>query len=90
MIAAGTLSRYFGRRFLSAVMAVFAGTLVLTALIDYLELLRRSADIKDVSALLIAQITLFRVPFITERVPVLSRRRSSATLLLRLSLMCRQ
>ena len=37
-------------------------------MIDYLELLRRSADIKNVSALLIAQITLFRVPFITERV----------------------
>jgi lipopolysaccharide export system permease protein len=51
---AGTLSRYFGRRFLSAVMAVFAGTLVLTAMIDYLELLRRSADIKDVSPLVIA------------------------------------
>jgi lipopolysaccharide export system permease protein len=65
---AGTLSRYFGRRFLSAVMAVFAGTLVLTAMIDYLELLRRSADIKEVSPLVIAQITLFRVPFITERV----------------------
>jgi lipopolysaccharide export system permease protein len=65
---ARTLSRYFGRRFLTAVLAVFAGTLVLTAMIDYLELLRRSADIKNVSALLIAQITLFRVPFITERV----------------------
>ena len=65
---AGKLSRYFGWRFLSAVLAVFAGTLVLTAMIDFLELLRRSADIKDVSALVIAQITLFRVPFITERV----------------------
>jgi lipopolysaccharide export system permease protein len=65
---AGTLSRYFGRRFLTAVLAVFAGTLVLTAMIDFLELMRRSADIKEVSALLIAQITLFRVPFITERV----------------------
>jgi lipopolysaccharide export system permease protein len=65
---AGTLSRYFGWRFLSAVLAVFAGTLVLTAMIDFLELMRRSADVKEVSALLIAQITLFRVPFITERV----------------------
>jgi len=45
---AGKLSRYFGWRFLSAVLAVFAGTLVLTAMIDFLELLRRSADIKDV------------------------------------------
>ena len=35
---AGTLSRYFGRRFLSAVMAVFAGTLVLTAMMStYLD-----------------------------------------------------
>ena len=64
----GTLSRYFGLRFLSAVLAVFAGTLVLTAMIDFLELMRRSADIKEVSAFVIAQITLFRVPFITERV----------------------
>src|SRR5205823_538375 len=64
----GTLSRYFGWRFLSAVLAVFAGTLVLTAMIDFLELLRRSADIKDVSSLLIAKITFMRVPFITERV----------------------
>jgi lipopolysaccharide export system permease protein len=65
---AGTVSRYFGWRFLSAVLAVFAGTLVLTAMIDFLELLRRSADIKNVSTLMVAQITLLRVPFITERV----------------------
>jgi lipopolysaccharide export system permease protein len=50
------------------VLAVFAGTLVLTAMIDFLELLRRSADIKNVSTLVVAQITLLRVPFITERV----------------------
>ena len=64
----GTLSRYFGVRFLTAVLAVFAGTLVLTAMIDFLELMRRTADIKDVSALAVAQISLYRVPFITERV----------------------
>ena len=65
---AGTLSRYFGLRFLSAVLAVFAGTLVLTAMVDFLEMMRRSADIRDISAFFIAKITLFRVPFITERV----------------------
>jgi lipopolysaccharide export system permease protein len=65
---AGTLSRYFGWRFFTAVLAVFAGTLVLTAMIDYLEMLRRTSEIKDVSALVVAQISLFRVPFITERV----------------------
>jgi lipopolysaccharide export system permease protein len=65
---ASTLSRYFGLRFLSAAVAVFMGTLVLTAMIDYLELLRRTADIKDASALLVAKISFYRVPFITERV----------------------
>lgn len=64
----GTLSRYFGVRFLTAVLAMFAGTLLLTAMIDFLEMMRRSGDIPDTSALLIAKITLFRVPFITERV----------------------
>jgi len=64
----GTLSRYFGMRFLTAVLAVFAGTLVLTAMIDFLEMLRRTADVKDVSALTVAKISFYRVPFITERV----------------------
>jgi len=63
-----TVSRYFGLRFLRAVLAVFAGTLVLTAMVDFLEMLRRSGDIKDISTLFVAKITLFRVPFITERV----------------------
>ena len=65
---AGTLSRYFGFRFLTAVLAVFAGTLVLTAMIDFLEMMRRTGDLKDVSALFVAKITVLRVPFITERV----------------------
>ncbi|MFL6797879.1 MAG: LPS export ABC transporter permease LptG [Xanthobacteraceae bacterium] len=63
-----TLSRYFGWKFLAAVLAVFAGTLMLTAMIDFLELTRRAGDVQDASALLIAKITLYRVPFITERV----------------------
>ena len=65
---AGTLSRYFGLRFLRAVLAVFAGTLVLTAMIDFVEMLRRTGDMKDVSAFFVAKITLYRVPFVTERV----------------------
>jgi len=64
----GTLSRYFGWRFLWAVLAVFAGTLVLTATIDFLEMMRRTGDLRDISGFFIAKITLFRVPFITERV----------------------
>src|SRR5438477_694943 len=65
---AGTLSRYFGMRFLTAVLAVFAGTLALTAMIDFLELMRRTGDLKDVSGLFVAKVTFLRVPFITERV----------------------
>jgi len=39
--------------------------MALTAMIDFLELLRRTGDLKDVSGFFIAKITFFRVPFIT-------------------------
>jgi lipopolysaccharide export system permease protein len=65
---AGTLSRYFGLRFLIAVLAVFAGTFAMITMIDFVEMLRRTGDVKDVSAFFVAKITLYRVPFITERV----------------------
>jgi len=64
----GTLLRYFGLRFLNAVLAVFVGAMVLVAMIDFLELLRRAGDLKDVSTLLIAKITVFRLLFVTERI----------------------
>jgi len=64
----GTLSRYIGLRFLTAVTAVFAGLLVLVALIDFIEMLRRTGDLGDVSALFVAKISLYRVPFLTERI----------------------
>lgn len=63
----GTLLRYFGWRFLSAVLAVFAGTVVLVAMVDFIELTRRTSGM-DVSALFIAKITIYRVPFLTERI----------------------
>ncbi len=65
---AGTLSRYFGLRFLSATVAVFAGAFALVAMIDFVEMLRRTGDIKDISAFFVAKITFYRVPFVTERV----------------------
>ena len=40
----GTMSRYFGTRFLSSVMATFVGIVVLAGRSDYFELRRRAAD----------------------------------------------
>jgi lipopolysaccharide export system permease protein len=67
-ILGGTLVRYFGLRFLSAVMLVFVGIFVLVALLDYIELMRRSSDIPNVSAMLVAKTSFYRVPQVTERV----------------------
>jgi lipopolysaccharide export system permease protein len=67
-IFTGTLARYFGLRFLSAVLIVFAGIFVLIALLDYIELMRRAADIPHVSAVLVAKTSLYRVPQVTERI----------------------
>jgi lipopolysaccharide export system permease protein len=64
----GTLTRYFGLRFLNAVLAVFVGAMLLVAMIDFLEMLRRTGDMNDISALLVAKITAFRLLFVTERI----------------------
>jgi lipopolysaccharide export system permease protein len=65
---AGTLSRYFGSRFLTAVALVFLGIFVLITLLDCIELMRRSSDVPNVSALLVAKTSFFRVPQVCERV----------------------
>jgi lipopolysaccharide export system permease protein len=67
-MTAGTLSRYFGMRFLSAVIAVFVGVFVLIAIIDFVELMRRSAGETNASAWLIWKTSIFRVPQVTERI----------------------
>jgi len=67
-IFVGTLGRYFGLRFLSAVLVVFAGIFVLVTLIDYIEMMRRAGDIPNVSAVLVAKTSLYRVPQVVERI----------------------
>jgi lipopolysaccharide export system permease protein len=62
-----TLVRYFGTRFLGAVMSVFLGIFVLIVLVDYIELMRRAADIPNLSAWMVAKTSFFRVPQLTER-----------------------
>jgi lipopolysaccharide export system permease protein len=67
-IVGGTLARYFGLRFLGAVLMVFLGLFFLVALLDYIELMRRASDIPKVSALLVAKTSFFRVPHVIERI----------------------
>ena len=65
---AGTLSRYFGFRFLKSVVGSFFGVVALAAMIDYVELLRRSSDWPKATALILAEISVFRVPQLSERI----------------------
>jgi len=67
-IVGGTLSRYFGMRFLNAVLLVFLGIFGLVALLDYIEMMRRAGDVPNVSALLVFKTSLYRVPQVTERI----------------------
>jgi lipopolysaccharide export system permease protein len=65
---ASTLSRYFGMRFLWSVVGSFIGVVVLAAMIDYVELMRRGADWPNATPWLLAKISMFRVPQLTERI----------------------
>lgn len=64
----GTLARYFGMRFLAAVIGVFLGIFAMVALVDYIELMRRSTGEANASALLVAKTSLYRVPQVAERI----------------------
>src|ERR1700692_2892620 len=68
MVVAGTLSRYFGMRFLSSVVGAFIGVVVLAGMIDYVELMRRGADWPNATPWALAKISMFRVPQLTERI----------------------
>jgi len=62
-----TLGRYFAGRFLVATLSVFAGIFLLVVFVDYIELMRRTANNTSASALFVAQTSLFRVPQLLER-----------------------
>jgi len=64
----GTLARYFGLRFLSAAVAVFGGIFLLVVLVDYVEMTRHASRVPNASALVVAEISFFRVPQVTERI----------------------
>jgi lipopolysaccharide export system permease protein len=63
-----TLSRYFGMRFLTTSILVFIGILSLVALVDYIEMMRKTSGLPNVPASIVAQTSLFRVPQIAERI----------------------
>ncbi|MFY9840327.1 MAG: LptF/LptG family permease, partial [Xanthobacteraceae bacterium] len=65
---AKTLSRYFAMRFLGSVVGSFLGVVALAAMIDYVELMRRGADWPNATAWLLAKISMYRVPQLTERI----------------------
>ena len=64
----GTLSRYFAMRFVSSVVGSLIGVIALAAMIDYVELMRRGADWPNATAWLLAKISMYRVPQLTERI----------------------
>jgi lipopolysaccharide export system permease protein len=64
----GTLSRYFAMRFAGSVVGSLIGVIALAAMIDYVELMRRGADWPNATAWLLAKISMYRVPQLTERI----------------------
>jgi lipopolysaccharide export system permease protein len=63
-----TLGVYFGTRFLTTFVAIFAGVFGLVMLVDYLEMMRRLGQVPNASAVLIALTSFYRVPQIVERI----------------------
>lgn len=68
MIIGRTLGSYFARRFLKAILLLFAFSFLIIFLFDFLELFRRSADRPGVTVGLVALGSLLRVPSISEQV----------------------
>jgi lipopolysaccharide export system permease protein len=67
-MVARKLSRYFGLRFLKSVSGSFFGVMALAAMVDYIELLRRSSDWPKATPFILAEISLFRIPQLSERI----------------------
>ena len=62
-----TLGRYFAGRFVISALGVFAGIFLLLVLVDYIEMVRKTSGLVGVSALLVAETSLFRVPQLLEK-----------------------
>ena len=64
---AGTLGRYFARRFFMTILGVFAGVFVLIFAVDLVETLRRAGDNPAATAPLEAWLSLLHTPIIAEQ-----------------------
>ncbi len=68
MTVTGTLSRYVAKRYMLELAVVFLGMFLLVTLVDFVEMMRRAGNQQDVSIVTVAQISLFRIPQLMERV----------------------
>lgn len=68
MILFSTLGRYFGMRFISAILGVFLTVFVLIFTIDLVELMRRAGEAEGATTLRLARLALFRTPTVAEQV----------------------
>ncbi len=62
-----TLSRYLALRFLAGIALVFATTVGLVLLIDFVEMLRRASDNENATVARVFAFTLLRLPAFTEQ-----------------------
>jgi len=62
-----TLGRYFAGRFVVSALGVFASIFLLLVLVDYIEMVRKTSGLVGVSALMVAETSLFRVPQLLEK-----------------------
>jgi lipopolysaccharide export system permease protein len=62
-----TLGRYFAGRFVISALGVFAGIFVLLVLVDYIEMVRKTAGLVSASPIMVAETSLFRVPQLLEK-----------------------
>jgi lipopolysaccharide export system permease protein len=62
-----TLGRYFAGRFVISALGVFASIFLLLVLVDYIEMVRKTSGLVGVSALMVAETSLFRVPQLLEK-----------------------
>jgi lipopolysaccharide export system permease protein len=67
MVAFGRLGRYFGRRFIGAVMLVFINCALLIGIVDFFEFSRRLGERGDISVAEIGYLVLLRLPAYSEQ-----------------------